>query len=234
MLPSWTHKRPFLLALTLLLKFGASPGAEANAGSTMVLTFIEVRVEARGHAADALRRHANSLRDRQPPPGPVILMQEISRPERFAALERESSGTPIPGARQPGALTAGLTDDLTAPPDQRLNHEFDGIETTRGARFDARANFYVFAHVDIASADRSRVEAALHKLATTARQSDGNLGFEILQQIDRPNHFNLISAWLGESLFRAFVASAEAREFRQTVAPLLGSPYDERLFRRVD
>jgi quinol monooxygenase YgiN len=71
-------------------------------------------------------------------------------------------------------------------------------------------------------------------LAAAARQSDGNLGFEILQQIDRPNHFNLISAWLGESPFHAFTSSAPARVFRQTVAPLLGSPYDERLFRRVD
>jgi hypothetical protein len=32
----------------------------------------------------------------------------------------------------------------------------------------------------------------------------------------------------------AFAASAAARQFRQTVGPLLGSPYDERLFRRID
>jgi quinol monooxygenase YgiN len=232
MLFSPTYKAsPLLLALGLLLKFGAALGAEVNAGAIRVLTFIEVRVEARGHAGGVLRQYASVLRDgRKMPPGQVILMQEISRPERFAALERETSAAVTQDDGEPRALTAGLTDDLTAPPDQRFNREFDAI----GAQVDGRANLYVVTHVDIATADRSRVETELRKLAASARHSDGNFGFEILQQVDRPNHFNLISAWLSESLFRIFVASAETREFRKTVAPLLGSPYDERLFRRVD
>ena len=226
-----THKaRSWVFALALLLKFGVSLGAEVNPDSVLVLTFIEVRIEARGHAGGVLRQYANALNDRHVPLGQVILMQEISRPERFAALERETPATVTQDEREPRALPAGLTDELTAPPDQRLNHEFDAVS----ARVDGRANLYVVTHVDIATADRSRVETAFHKLAAAARQSNGNLGFEILQQIDRPNHFNLISAWLGESLFRAFVSSSETRQFRKTVAPLLGSPYDERLFRRVD
>ena len=132
------------------------------------------------------------------------------------------------------ALVESLTDDLTAPPDQRLNRELDEIAAAPSPRVDSRASFYVVTHVDIAPPDQSRIEIALRKLATAARQSDGNLGFEILQQIDRPNHFNLISAWIGESPFRTFTSSTAAQQFRQTVGPLLGSPYDERLFRRVD
>ena len=128
----------------------------------------------------------------------------------------------------------GLTDDLIAPPDQRLNREFDEIATAPSLRVDARANFYVVTHVDIAPPDQSQIETALRKLAAAARQSDGNLGFEILQQIDRPNHFNLISAWIGESPFRTFTSGAAARQFRQTVGPFLGSPYNERLYRRVE
>jgi quinol monooxygenase YgiN len=158
-------------------------------------------------------------------------LQEISRPERFAVLEREPPDVLTVRGRGTRALIEGLTDDLTAPPDQRLNRE---IATATSPRVDARADFYVVTHMDIASPDRSRVETALYKLAAAARRTDGNLGFEIQQQIDRPNHFNLISAWLGESPFRAFTSSAATREFRQTVGPLLGSPYDERLFRRVD
>lgn len=236
MRPSSTHKATrLLLALALLMNCGASPGAEVNDGSTVVLTFIEVRVETRGHAGDVLRQHATALRDRQSAAGQVTLLQEISRPERFAALQREPLSTSTQDAPHPRDLTAGLTDDLTAPPDQRLNHEFDAVEAAgRGAQFDERAKLYVVTHVDIAAADRSQVETALHKLAATARQSDGNLGFEILQQINHSNHFNLISAWLGESLLRTFEASAGSREFRRTIAPLLGSPYDERLLRRID
>jgi quinol monooxygenase YgiN len=163
------------------------------------------------------------------------LIQEISRPERFAVLERETPAALTAAGRKTHAFTEGLADDLTAPPDQRLNRELDDDDASATSQtIDPRANFYVVTHVDVTTPDRRQVETALYKLAAAARQSDGNLGFEILQQIDRPNHFNLISAWVGESPFHAFAASAGAREFRQTVGPLLGSPYDERFFRRVN
>ena len=213
------------LALALLLKVDITPAAEVNAGSEPVLTFVEVRVEMRGHASTVLRQQANAAREHQASSGQIVMMQEIARPERFAVLEREA----------PTVLTAeGIADDLIAPPDQRFNREFDVIPITNGPRIDARANFYVIAHVDLAPSDLTPVETALHNLAAAARQSSGNLGFEILRQTNRPNHFNLVSAWLGEAPFHAFAASAAARKFRQTIAPRLGSPYDERLFRRVD
>jgi quinol monooxygenase YgiN len=161
-------------------------------------------------------------------------MQEISRPERFVVLEGEPSTASTAAKTESHAWTDGLKDDLAAPPDRRLNHEFDETDTASGLQVDVRANFYVVAHMDIASQDRVGVEASLRKLAAAVRRSDGNLGFEILQQTDRPNHFSLIGAWLAESPFRAFAASAAARDFRQTIGPLLGSPYDERLFRRAD
>jgi quinol monooxygenase YgiN len=217
--------RSLLFCIALLLTCCISSGAEVGAGSVQTLTFIEVTVVARGHAAGVLREHANIVREHQASPGRIIAMQEIARPERFVVLERE---TPT------HALTDGLTDDLTAPPDRRLNREFDNPGTAPAPQVDARANFYVVAHVDIAPQDRDGVETSLRKFAAAARRSAGNFGFEILQQTDRPNHFNLISAWLGESPFRAFEASPAAREFRQSIGLLLGSPYDERLLRRVD
>lgn len=231
----------WLFVLALLLKSAIAPGAELSAGPAQTtLTYIEVTVAARGHAAGVLRDHANALREHQASPGQIIVMQQISRPERFLVLERDtrtvSTAAAIPTTIRADthALTEGLTDDLTAPPERRWDHELDKSGTTPAPQLDARANFYVVAHVDIASQDRAGIETSLHKLAAAARRSDGNLGFEILQQTDHPNHYNLVSAWLGESPFRAFTASATAREFRQTIAPLLGSPYDDRLFRRVD
>lgn len=233
-LGSTFRSRWLLLALALLMKFGVTPGTEVNAGSVLTLTFIEVRTEARGHTANVLRQQASASHERQAPPGQIIVMQETSRTERFVVLERETPAGATEGWRETHPLTEGLTDDLTAPPDERLNRDFDETAAVAGAHVNARANFYVVTHVDIIPSDRSRVESALRKLAAAGRQSNGNLGFEVLQQTDRPNHFNLISAWLGESLFHAFATSAAAREFRHIVAPVLGSPYDERFFRRID
>jgi quinol monooxygenase YgiN len=231
--PTSTYSFRWLpLALALVLEIGIAHATDSNAGLEPVLTFVEVRVEMRGHAASVLRQQANAARDHQTSSRQIVMMQEIARPERFAVLEREAPAVLTADGGRP--LTEGIADDLIAPPDQRLNREFDEIATTRGARVDERANFYVITHVDIAASNLTLVETALHDLAAAGRQSSGNLGFEILQQINHPNHFNLVSAWLGEAPFRVFAASAGAREFRQTVAPLLGSPYDERLFRRVD
>ena len=234
MQPGSTYRFPSLLLATLVMKFGIAPAEEVNARSLQALTFIEVKVEARGHTSNVLRQQANASRQGATSTGQIIPMQEISRPERFAVLERESPAVLTAGAEETPVSIQGLTDDLTAPPDRRLNRELDEIATAANAKVDTRADFYVVTHVDIATPDRTRVETALRKLALAVRQSNGNLGFEILQQTDRPNHFNLISAWLGESSFHAFAASAAARQFRHTVGPLLGSPYDERLFRRVD
>jgi quinol monooxygenase YgiN len=222
------------LLLSLLLKVGITPAAEVNAGSESLLTFIEVRVEMRGHAGNSLRQQANATREQQGSTGQIVMMQEIARPERYVMLERGAPGVLAAGRMSPPTFTEGITDDLVAPPDQRLNRELDETATTNGAPIDTRASFYVITHVDIAAQDLTQIETALRKLAAAARQSSGNLGFEILRQTSHPNHFNLVSGWVGEAPFRAFAESAGAREFRRAVAPVIGSPYDERLFRRVD
>jgi quinol monooxygenase YgiN len=209
------------------LKIGFAPAAELNAGFESVLTFIEVRVEMRGHAGNVLR---------QPGEG-VVVMQEISRPERFAALEHEASASDSPTtvARNSRAFTESILDDLIAPPDQRSYRVFEKVvATSRGASGDSPAKFFVITNVDIAPPGLAQVETALRQLAAALRPRDGNLGIEILQQVNRPNQFALITAWIGEAAFHTFTASVGAREFRRTLAPILDSPYDERLFRRVD
>ena len=95
----------------------------------------------------------------------------------------------------------------------------------------------MIAHLDLAlpaTPDRARADIAMQQFTVAAGQSDGNLGFVAWQQSERPNHFNLISGWNSESQFHAFAATRAAREFRPIVGPMSGSPYDERLFRRVD
>ena len=81
---------------------------------------------------------------------------------------------------------------------------------------------------------RSRGAAALLRFATEARRSPGNLRFDVWQQTDRTNHFNLIAVWTRREKFNDFTSGPAAREFRKSVASMVGSPYDERLYRRTD
>lgn len=221
-------------SLALLATIGVIANAAVHAETVGLLTFIEVKVEMRGHTANVLRERAGVLHEPASSPAQAIFLEEIARPERFALLEHEQSTEAIGGAREKEPLSVALADDLTAPPDRRVNHELASDPGSTDAKFDARAHFYVIAHLDLATPDPAKIAMTLHLLAAAARQSDGNLGFTIWQQTEHPNHFNLISAWVSESPLHAFEATRAARDFRQAVAPLLGSPYDERLFRRVD
>jgi quinol monooxygenase YgiN len=221
-------------SLALLATIGVMANAAVRAEPVGSLTFIEVRVEMRGHAANVLRERASVLHEQTSSPTQVIFLQEIARPERFALLEHEQSPEAAAIARKKDSLSVALADDLTAPPDRRANHELAPDPGSTGAKFDVQAHFYVIAHLDLATPDPAKIAVTLHQLVQAARRSDGNLGFTVWQQTEHPNHFNLISAWIGESPLHAFEATRAARDFRQTVAPLLGSPYDERLFQRVD
>ena len=188
------------LVLALLWPISIVASAEVRAESVWALTFIEVKVDAQGHAGGVLRQQASALSEHAPWPAQTMLLQEVSRPERFVLVEREKPDVSTEGVREIQSVAELLTDELTAPPDLRMNRDFGEVAPATGAKANVRANVYIVAHLDIGApaADRARVEAALRQLAVAAHQSQGNLRFDVWQQTDRTNHFNLISGWINE------------------------------------
>ena len=198
-----------------------------------VLTFIETRADAADHGNAVLRRYASALRrDGRSQPS-VELLQEVARPERFVLIESSETVEPGSDTRRSPNLEE-LSDVLTAPPDRRSHREFGDSAAANVAAPGKRATLYVITHVDIGPPDRPRGEAALRRWAVEARQSPGIRSFRIWQQTDRVNHFNIIAVWNARESFDAFAASPAAREFRQAVGSLLGSLYDERLYKLVE
>ena len=75
----------------------------------------------------------------------------------------------------------------------------------------------------------------LRDITTDTRGQPGHVRFDVYQQSEpRLNHFTLVMVWTGRAAFDAYGASAVWRRFMRDVTPLLGSPYDERLYRRLD
>jgi quinol monooxygenase YgiN len=223
---------PLGAAVTLALLCLASIISVASAAETSmrVLTFIEVRSDAVERAAEMLRRYARALRKTG---GEVELLQESGRPERFALIETASREPDQSQPESPArALWAELEPLLVAPPDRRTHQELP--DSGPGSLPATGAAVFVVAHLDIGGPARQDATAALRRLVSAARASDGNLGMLAWQQLDRSNHFNLIAAWRDPGARAAFSAGAAARAFRTSVAPVIGSPYDERLYRRID
>jgi quinol monooxygenase YgiN len=218
----------------------------ASADPVQRLTFIELRSDAadRGRALLDQYARADSLRSSD---ASVLVLQDSARPERFVLLEEAPRAEDL----QP-ALPSELDGLLAAPPDRRTHRELDGAAAAAPAKPGAPSPLaasssaptssagatstavYVVSHLDMTPPERAKGEAALQRITAEARKSAGNLRFDVWQQTDRSNHFNLIAMWTSRAKFNDFAAGAAAREFRKSVASSLGSPYDERLYRRVN
>ena len=230
-------------------------GAPTQAAPARVLTFIEVRADAVARARDILQKYESALR--QHGGGlEVEALEEIGRPERFVVLESAAvAGALAPAEAAAQDTLAPLNELLTALPDRRTNREFaapanetqtamsrhgkSGARHTNSATAtnqpgNERPALYVVAHLDLAPPDQARGATALQGLIAAARRAPGNLRFAAWQQTNRPNHFNLVAAWSSRTGFDDFTAGAAAREYRATIGPLIGSPYDERLYRLIE
>jgi quinol monooxygenase YgiN len=71
----------------------------------------------------------------------------------------------------------------------------------------------------------------MRRLAEAGRKESGNLRFDVLQNGKRLNHFTIVEIWQTQEALDAHAVSAVTREYRDTIQPVLGSPFDERLFK---
>jgi quinol monooxygenase YgiN len=92
---------------------------------------------------------------------------------------------------------------------------------------------YVIAHVDIGG-QGTNVAELLKRLADASRKETGNLRFDVMQHTMRANHFTVIEAWQNDKALEAHAASASTKQYREGIAPIAGSPLDQRMYKIVE
>jgi quinol monooxygenase YgiN len=221
----------------LCLASAIAAGAAEQPEPTKALTFIEIRAAAVDRGREILRQYTTALRQHERSLS-VTTLEEIGRPQRLVVLEsatRAEELTRAEAAARP--VLTSMDSLLTAPPDRRMNREFGDAADRELAGEPTAAvvvgALYVIAHLDLGPSDQASGMAALQRLIDAARHSPGNLRYEAWQQANRPNHFNLVASWSSRAQLDEFNSGAAAREFRASVAPLIGSPYDERLYQLI-
>jgi quinol monooxygenase YgiN len=214
------------------------------------VTYLEVPVSGVADARTLLQRDATDERTAvsragtaAPATAHIEVLQEIDRPERWVLLEWADSPGQLKAIKAAGSADLiALQGLLVAPIDQRSNHPLPGpggaTDTAaehRGAADDQqpalRDAVYSLVHLDIGSPQQPPVIDAVAALVKGARQARGNLRAEAWQQNSRANHYALLFVWRSRADRDAFTGAASVRRFRSTIGPLLGSPYDERLYR---
>lgn len=88
---------------------------------------------------------------------------------------------------------------------------------------------YVATYVEAMPNSVASADALLRRYRNASRTEDGNLRFEVLAEIARPNRFVIIEAWKDKAAFAAHTQSAGAAQFRENLEPIQDAPPDVRI-----
>jgi quinol monooxygenase YgiN len=206
-----------------------TPAVAATDATVYTATYVEVAPPSTAQAATVLRQYGQASR-KEPGHVRVEILQRLDRPNQFVilmawkdqpALEAHRAATAMKDARDK------LQPLLTSPNDERVHL---GLSLGPGAAASAGGPLYVVTHVDVIPPRKDDGVAALTQLAEHSRRDAGNVRFDVVQQTNRPNHFTVVEAWTDRKAFDAHGMAAHARRFREQLAPMSGSLYDERLY----
>jgi quinol monooxygenase YgiN len=102
-----------------------------------------------------------------------------------------------------------------------------GFAAVTQAQTDERV--YVVSYIEVNPAATTRAIDLLRQHAAVSRNDAGNVLYQPLQRIGRPNHLALIETWENADAQAAHAAAAHIQRLRNDLDPLLYSPYDQRL-----
>ena len=221
-----------LLAMAMIPSLVQTARAEGAAGPIHVATYVEVGassdkdgIKLLQQYRDASRKEAGSLRSE--------VAQELGRPNRFVVLEiwKDQAAADAHGKSAAQRFRDKLKTMQNAPYDERVHNAF---AVAANDPITAKRAVYVVSHVDVPPPKKDEVIAALNPLAEASRKGGGNLRFEVVQQSSRPNHFTVVETWKDHKAYDARGSAAPQKTFRNTLGPMLGALYDERIYRPVD
>lgn len=221
-----------LLAL-MIASLVAPVHAQAPEGARYVATYIEVLPSAADEGAKLVRAFRDGSRN-EPGNLHAEAAQRLGQPSQFVVLQAWNDQAAL-DAHVKAANTLAFRQKLEpiedAPPDDRIN-----VVLSVGATSAKLAGTTVVAvtHVDVVPPQRDGAAALLKQLAEGSRNEDGNLRFEALTQMSRPNHFTVIAAWRDPRAADAHAMAATTRTFREKLAPMAGALYDERFYKPLE
>jgi quinol monooxygenase YgiN len=93
---------------------------------------------------------------------------------------------------------------------------------------------YVLTHVDVTPPYEDDSLALLKAMSIDTAKERGNTSFDVLQQVNRPNHFTVVEEWTNEGALDAHAAEPNTRAFRKRLLPMEGALYDERFYEKLD
>jgi quinol monooxygenase YgiN len=221
-----------LSGLAILLALMAGSGAQAQTGGDAIygVTTLDVAPGATSQGVALLKQYRDGAL-KQPGNMGVTLLQEADWPNRFAIYEAWKDQSAY-DANEKAAHAAEFRDKLkpiAGAPYDRRNYKVVSTGPVQAAAGGGAV--YMHLHLDVFPPGIEATLAAAKAVAESARKGEGNLRYDVVGSVNPPtSHTTLLAAWQSRAAFDAYENSAYARQFRDIVGPLLGSPYDDRLY----
>jgi quinol monooxygenase YgiN len=227
-----SHQGLAFIAVAAVFIAGLSSGHAQNTGPGYVVSYVEVAPLAQAKARTMLRNLRDAGR-KEAGNSSFDILQRIDRPQHFVVLETwkdakaQADHAAADNAEQ---VRDKLKPLLIAPYDERVLFAFaTGPTKNPGAR-----SIYAVTHVDFVGAKKDEGLAALKELSAASVKEAGVQRYDVLQQINKPNHITLVEIWRGKAALEAHEQSESTRKFREALLPIGGALYDQRLYRLVD
>ena len=208
---------------------GLTQAARADDAVFYTATYVEVVPPSAVAGAALLRQHERAS-SQDPGNLRVEILQRIDRPNQFTILaawkdqKAFEAHRATPATRQ---FLDKLQPLLASPNDERLHH---GLSIATASAAVATGAVYVVTHVDVIPPRKDDGVASLKQLAEDSRKDAGHVRFDVVQQVNRPNHFTVIEVWTDRKAFDTHGMAAHIKQFRERLAPMSGALYDERLY----
>jgi quinol monooxygenase YgiN len=216
-------------AIAMALTARRPAQAAETGGAVYVVAYCEAAPSDIDKVATEIRQLAAASRK---DPGNLAYeaFQEIGRPSRFAIFDgwRDAAAR---DAHRNATATVAFRDKvgplLVGPLEIRDHIGFSIVGPPAPGGGEA---VYALTHVDVFPAGKEQAAEFVTALAKASRKLPGNLWFDVVQVVGRPNHFTLVQGWRDRKAFDDSLMAASTRDFRQKITPLEGALYDERLY----
>ncbi len=224
-------------ALALAGFVQAAHAAEApppTQGPVYVTTFFEVTPGNTAMATAMLKEYRDAAR-KEPGVMSSDLLQEVGMTARFATNEvwRDWAAYDAHAKANPRSqLYMKMLPIQYGPPDAR-QHLGHFLAPEKGA--PTANSVIILSHLDVTPPAIPKLLEIMKPLSEGTVKDPGMTKYQILRQAPGTgNHFRLYEVWASERAWDAHNLAAHTQEFRNELAQLLGTPYDQRKYTIVN
>ncbi len=215
-------------------------GAQAPAAETVdpdapiyVVRYIDVLPSMKKAASAALKQVREACRA---DPGNLRceIAERLEQQNQFVVLEIWKDQKALDAHGTNAAATAAhdkIKPMLESPYDVRIHR---GLSVAPPQSPPSGRITYAVTHVDVIPPRAADAVTLLTKMAEASRNEPGNGRLEVLQQLNRLNHFSVVEIWPNRKVFENHAASPAIIAFRNELQPMAGALYDQRLYKVPD